>query len=205
MAKLSTKASLLQQLIPQDFSLLMAGVRLELLTPAHTDDLAIACQDGQLWELIYTSTPTTDGVANYIRTAEVMLDRIAFVVIDETTGKAIGTTSYHDILTAPKRLEIGYTWYAQSYWRSHVNTACKLMLMGYAFETLGYQTVGWRTDILNTRSQQAIERLGAKKDGIIRGNRLNKDGNISDTVMYSVIASEWPTVKANLTNKLERV
>ena len=128
-----------------------------------------------------------------------------FVVIDETTGKAIGTTSYHDILTAPKRLEIGYTWYAQSYWRSHVNTACKLMLMGYAFETLGYQTVGWRTDILNTRSQQAIERLGAKKDGIIRGNRLNKDGNISDTVMYSVIASEWPTVKANLTNKLERV
>ena len=79
------------------------------------------------------------------------------------------------------------------------------MLMGYAFETLGYQTVGWRTDILNTRSQKAIERLGAKKDGIIRGNRLNKDGNISDTVMYSVIASEWPTVKANLTNKLERV
>ena len=163
-----------------------------------------ACQDGNLWELIYTSTPTPDSVVDYIATAHNMPDRIAFAVIDQTTGKAIGTTSYHDILPAPKRLEIGYTWYAQSYWRSHVNTACKLMLMTFAFETLGYQTVGWRTDILNTRSQQAIERLGAKKDGIIRGNRLNKDGNISDTVMYSVVASEWVGIKAELVKKLDK-
>ena len=191
-------------ILPTDFALSLAKVTLLPLTCEHTHDLALACQDGNLWELIYTSTPTPDSVSDYIQTAITTPDRIAFAVIDDATGNAIGTTSFYDILPAPKRLEIGYTWYAQRYWRTHVNTACKLILMSYAFDTLGYQTVGLRTDILNTRSQRAIERLGATKDGIIRGNRLSKDGNISDTVMYSVIASEWQTIKENLTSKLEK-
>ena len=191
-------------ILPTDFALSLAKVTLLPLTCEHTHDLALACQDGNLWELIYTSTPTPDSVSDYIQMAITTPDRIAFAVIDDATGNAIGTTSFHDILPAPKRLEIGYTWYAQRYWRTHVNTACKLILMSYVFDTLGYQTVGLRTDILNTRSQRAIERLGATKDGIIRGNRLSKDGNISDTVMYSVIASEWQTIKENLTSKLDQ-
>ena len=133
-----------------------------------------------------------------------MPDRKAFVVIDESNGKAIGATSFHDILPTSKRLEIGYTWYAKSYWRTHVNTICKLMLLTYIFETLNYQTVGWRTDIDNHRSQQAIERLGAKKDGVIRGNRVRRDGVISDTVMYSMSKHEWPKHKTKLIEKLAK-
>ncbi|MDO5770021.1 MAG: GNAT family protein, partial [Psychrobacter sp.] len=127
-----------------------------------------------------------------------------FAVIDEATGEVIGSTSYHDILPNAKRLEIGYTWYAKSYWRTHVNTACKLMLLTHAFETLGYQIVGWRTDIDNIQSQQAIERLGAKKEGVIRGNRVRRNGVIADTVMYSMSADEWPEAKAKLEDKLTR-
>lgn len=178
------------------------GIILKPLTLNHTADLVEACQDGELWKINVTSVPEPDRVIDYINTADSMVDRQAFVVIDERTGKAIGSTSFHDILPASKRLEIGYTWYAKSYWRTHVNTTCKLMLLTYIFETLEYQTVGWRTDIENYRSQKAIERLGAKKDGIIRGNRIRRDGVISDTVMYSVLKSEWPQMKVELTNKL---
>lgn len=174
------------------------GIRLEPLTYAHADDLAAACQDGELWQILVTSVPTPDQVIAYIDTAHAIPDRLAFAVIDMASGQAIGSTSYHDILPHCRRLEIGYTWYAHSYWRSHVNTTCKVLLMQYAFETLNYQTVGWRTDINNHRSQAAIERLGAKKDGVIRGNRVIKDGSISDTVMYSVVASEWADIKAKL-------
>ena len=178
------------------------GITLKPLTLSHATDLAEACQDGELWKINETSVPEPDKVIDYINTADSMPDRQAFVVIDESNGKAIGTTSFHDILPFAKRLEIGYTWYAKSYWRTHVNTTCKLMLLTYIFETLQYQTVGWRTDIGNYRSQQAIERLGAKKDGVIRGNRVRRDGVISDTVMYSLIKSEWPHVKLALTKKL---
>ena len=178
------------------------GITLKPLTLSHATDLAEACQDGELWKINETSVPEPDKVIDYINTADSMPDRQAFVVIDESNGKAIGTTSFHDILPTSKRLEIGYTWYAKSYWRTHVNTTCKLMLLTYIFETLEYQTVGWRTDIGNYRSQQAIERLGAKKDGVIRGNRVRRDGIISDTVMYSLIKSEWPPVKLALTKKL---
>ena len=159
-------------------------------------------QDGELWKINETSVPEPDKVIDYINTAAPTPDRKAFVVIDASTGKAIGSTSFHDILPFAKRLEIGYTWYAKSYWRTHVNTTCKLILLTYIFETLEYQTVGWRTDIGNYRSQQAIERLGAKKDGVIRGNRVRRDGVISDTVMYSLIKSEWLPVKLALTKKL---
>ena len=178
------------------------GITLKPLTLSHASDLAEACQDGELWKINETSVPEPDKVIDYINTAASMPDRQAFVVIDDLTGKAIGSTSFHDILPFAKRLEIGYTWYAKSYWRTHVNTTCKLMLLTYIFETLDYQTVGWRTNIGNHRSQQAIERLGAKKDGIIRGNRVCRDGVISDTVMYSLIKSEWLQVKLELTKKL---
>ena len=178
------------------------GITLKPLTLSHATDLAEACQDGELWKINETSVPEPDKVIDYINTADSMPDRQAFVVIDESNGKAIGTTSFHDILPTSKRLEIGYTWYAKSYWRTHVNTTCKLMLLTHIFETLDYQTVGWRTDIGNHRSQRAIERLGAKKDGVIRGNRVCRDGVISDTVMYSLIKSEWLRVKLELTKKL---
>ena len=178
------------------------GIILKPLMLTHANDLAQACQDGELWKINETSVPEPDKIIDYINTAHSMPDRKAFVVIDESNGKAIGATSFHDILPTSKRLEIGYTWYAKSYWRTHVNTTCKLMLLTYIFETLEYQTVGWRTDIGNYRSQQAIERLGAKKDGVIRGNRVRRDGVISDTVMYSLIKSEWLPVKLALTKKL---
>ena len=178
------------------------GIILKPLMLTHANDLVQACQDGELWKINVTSVPEPDKVIDYINTAASTPDRKAFVVIDASTGKAIGSTSFHDILPFAKRLEIGYTWYAKSYWRTHVNTTCKLILLTYIFETLEYQTVGWRTDIGNYRSQQAIERLGAKKDGVIRGNRVRRDGVISDTVMYSLIKSEWLPVKLALTKKL---
>ncbi|WP_105244251.1 MULTISPECIES: GNAT family N-acetyltransferase [unclassified Psychrobacter] len=181
------------------------GIILEPLTLNHTADLVEACQDGELWKINVTSVPEPDKVIDYINVADSMTDRQAFAVIDERTGKAIGSTSFHDILPTTKRLEIGYTWYAKSYWRTHVNTTCKLMLLTYVFETLQYQTVGWRTDIDNHRSQQAIERLGAKKDGVIRGNRVRRDGVISDTVMYSMIYSEWADIKSKLTAKVQSI
>ncbi|WP_201590240.1 GNAT family N-acetyltransferase [Psychrobacter sp. Pi2-51] len=181
------------------------GITLKPLMLSHATDLMEACQDGELWKINETSVPEPDKVIGYINTADSMSDRQAFVVIDESNGKAIGTTSFHDILPTSKRLEIGYTWYAKSYWRTHVNTTCKLMLLTYIFETLKYQTVGWRTDIDNHRSQQAIERLGAKKDGVIRGNRVRRDGIISDTVMYSMVSSEWSQIKPKLAGKLQSV
>ena len=181
------------------------GITLKPLMLSHATDLMEACQDGELWKINETSVPEPDKVIDYINTADSMPDRQAFVVIDESNGKAIGTTSFHDILPTSKRLEIGYTWYAKSYWRTHVNTTCKLMLLTYIFETLKYQTVGWRTDIDNHRSQKAIERLGAKKDGVIRGNRVRRDGIISDTVMYSMVSSEWSQIKPNLAGKSQSV
>lgn len=178
-------------------------VTLEPLTMAHASDLREACQDGKLWEKVTTSVPTPETVVDYIDKAENETDRLAFAVIDTISGKAIGSTSYHDILPKAKRLEIGYTWYAKSYWRTHVNTTCKLLLLTHAFETLEYLTVGWRTDIENIQSQQAIERLGAKKDGVIRGIRVRRNGEITDTVMYSMTVEEWADVKSNLLKKLK--
>lgn len=177
-------------------------VTLEPLTMVHAKGLSEACQDGKLWTIEVTSVPTPESVIDYIQLADSMNNRLAFAVIDHISGRVIGSTSYHDVLPNAKRLEIGYTWYAQSFWRTHVNTVCKLMLLTHAFETLGYQTVGWRTDGENEQSQKAIERLGAKKDGVIRGNRVRRNGIIADTVMYSMVADEWPDAKAKLEEKL---
>lgn len=180
------------------------GITLEALTMAHAPDLSEACKDGKLWETVYTFVPNPKQMAEYIDEANETSDRVAFAVINEMTGKAIGSTSFYRVMSKIKRLEIGYTWYAKSYWRSHVNTTCKLMLLTHAFEDLEYLTVGWRTDIINAQSQRAIERLGAKKDGVIRGDRIRQDGTITDTVVYSMTVDEWPDAKNNLSNKLKR-
>lgn len=173
-------------------------IRLEPLTTVHAPALAELVQDGKLWQITVTSVPAPQDSLNYIETAVNTADRLAFAVIDKTTEKLIGSSSYHDILPRVKRLEIGYTFYGQSYWRTAVNSRCKLLLLTHAFETLQYLTVGWRTDGLNLRSQQAIERLGAKKDGVIRGHALRRDGSIRDTVMYSMTADEWQLAKQQL-------
>jgi len=178
------------------------GIGLEPLALAHESGLRQAAQDGQLWQLKVTSVPEPEQTRAYIEAALNAADRLAFAVIEEASGKVLGTSSYHDILPTVRRVEIGYTWYAKSVQRSHVNTCCKIMLLTHAFETLHCQTVGWRTDILNTASQQAIERLGARQDGVIRGQALRRDGTIRDTVMYSMLQSEWPAAKARLLGKL---
>jgi RimJ/RimL family protein N-acetyltransferase len=177
------------------------GVRLEPLALRHEDGLRAAAADGELWKLRVTSVPEPGQVRPYIEDALRMREeghRFAFAVVDEATETVLGSTSFHDILPAVKRVEIGYTWYAKRVQRSHVNTTCKLLMMGHAFDTLGCHVVGWRTDNYNFASQQAIERLGAKKDGVIRGHALRRDGTIRDTVMYSMRSGEWPEARAQL-------
>ncbi|MCE1194478.1 MAG: GNAT family N-acetyltransferase [Acidovorax sp.] len=183
------------------------GVRLEPLALVHEDGLRTAAADGALWNLRVTSVPEPENTRKYIEDALRMRDegnRFAFAVVEDATGTVLGTTSYHDILPAVKRVEIGYTWYRQSVQRTHVNTTAKLLMMGHAFDTLGCHVVGWRTDNFNFASQRAIERLGAKKDGVIRGHAPRRDGTIRDTVMYSMRAGEWPEAKAQLLYLLER-
>jgi RimJ/RimL family protein N-acetyltransferase len=182
------------------------GVRLEPLALSHEDGLRAAAADGELWKLRITSVPEPHETRAYIETALQMRadgNRFAFAVVDDATGTVLGTTSYHDILPAVKRVEIGWTWYRKSVQRSHVNTIAKLLMMGHAFDQLGCNVVGWRTDNYNFASQRAIERLGAKKDGVIRGHALRRDGTIRDTVMYSMRAGEWPEARAQLLYLLE--
>ncbi|MGR4869102.1 GNAT family N-acetyltransferase [Variovorax sp. LARHSF232] len=183
------------------------GVALVPLTLEHEQGLREAAADGELWKIRVTSVPEPEDTRAYIETALQMREagnRFAFTVLDEATGAVLGTSSYHDILPVVKRLEIGYTWYAQRCQRTHVNTTCKLLLLSHAFDTLGCNVVGWRTDNFNHASQRAIERLGAKKDGVIRGHAMRRDGTIRDTVMYSLRAGEWPEVKAQLLYLLDK-
>ena len=183
------------------------GVRLEPLTRDHHDALAAACRDGRLWELFFTSVPEPEQVHAYISGAlagQEKGDMLPWVVRDLKSNAIVGSTRYHDILPASDRVEIGYTWYAQRMQRSHVNTACKLLLFTHAFETMNCKVVGLRTDNFNFRSQRAIEALGAKKDGVIRHHAPRRDGTIRDTVMYSVLATEWPDVKRHLQFRLKR-
>ncbi len=183
------------------------GIRLEPLALAHEAGLRAAAADGQLWRIRVTGVPEPEQTRAYIENALQMREqgsRFAFAVIDEAGERVLGSTSYHDILPAVQRVEIGYTWYAQSVQRSHVNTTCKLLMMGHAFDTLGCAVVGWRTDNYNFASQRAIERLGAKKDGVIRHHALRRDGTVRDTVIYSMIAAEWPEARAQLLYLLKR-
>jgi len=183
------------------------GISLIPLQHAHEAGLRAAAADGELWKLRITSVPEPQDTGAYIATALQMSEagnRFPFAVTDESTSTVLGSTSYHDILPAVKRVEIGYTWYAQRCQRTHVNTTCKLLMLTHAFEALGCNTVGWRTDNFNFASQRAIERLGAKKDGVIRGHALRRDGTVRDTVMYSLAAGEWPEVKSQLLYLLDK-
>ncbi len=183
------------------------GLRLEPLALAHEAGLAAAAADGELWQLRITSVPEPEKTRAYIETAlQGRADghRFAFAVLDDATGRVLGTTSYHDIVPAIRRVEIGWTWYAKSVQRTHVNTTAKLLLMTHAFDTLGCHVVGWRTDNFNFASQRAIERLGAKKDGVLRGHAQRRDGTIRDTVMYSMRSGEWPEARAQLLYLLQR-
>jgi len=182
-------------------------VRLEPLGLQHVDGLKRAAADGELWTIRVTSVPDPDDTRGYVeRALQAFAEghRLAFAVLDAATGEVIGSSSYHDIVPAVDRLEIGYTWYAKSRQRTHVNASAKLLLMTHAFETLGAKLVGWRTDNYNFASQRAIERLGARKDGVLRHHAVRRDGTIRDTVMYSMTAGEWPEAKAELKARLAR-
>ncbi len=183
------------------------GLRLEPLTREHVAGLRAAAADGELWNLRVTSVPRPEDTEAYVAQALEMQargERLPWAVVDAASGKVLGCTSYHDIVPAVRRVEIGYTWYARSVQRSHVNTTAKLLLMAHAFDALGCNVVGWRTDILNLASQRAIERLGAHKDGVLRCHALRRDGSIRDTVMYSLLAAEWPAVRARLEQRLQQ-
>jgi len=193
--------------LPRPIVLEGHGVRLVPLEPEHADALEEAAADGELWRLRVTSVPPPGTSGSYIATAlqgQADGHMLPFAVIDEVSGKIIGSTRYHDIIPAVARLEIGYTWYARRFQRSHVNTACKLLLLRHAFEGLGAGVVGWRTDNFNFASQRAIERLGAYKDGVLRHHALRPDGSVRDTVMYSLLPGEWVEVEKHLEYELSR-
>jgi RimJ/RimL family protein N-acetyltransferase len=183
------------------------GIRLEPMTEQHHDALAAAAADGRLWELWFTAVPAREGMAAYVADAlegQRAGHMLPWIVRHIATGTIIGSTRFHDIVSAIDRVEIGYTWYAATYQRTHVNTTCKLLLLRHAFETLGCRVVGLRTDNFNFRSQRAIEGLGAKRDGVIRHHAARRDGTVRDTVMYSILSAEWPDVRRHLELRLLR-
>jgi RimJ/RimL family protein N-acetyltransferase len=183
------------------------GVRLEPLTLEHVDALSAAVSDGELWRLWYTWVPEASKVRDYVEqalTGQKEGHMLPWAVRELRSGTIVGSTRYHDVIAEVDRVEIGYTWYGKSWQRSHVNTACKLLLFGHAFDTIGCKVVGLRTDNFNFTSQRAIEALGAKKDGAIRHHRIRPDGSARDTVIYSILVAEWPDVKKNLQHRLAR-
>ena len=192
---------------PAPFTLEGHGVRLEPLTAAHAPDLAAAVADGRLWELWYTAVPEPAKVDAYVATAlagQQAGHMLPWAVRELTTNRVVGSTRYHDIVPAVDRVEIGYTWYGKSWQRTHVNTACKLLLLAHAFDSLGCQVVGLRTDNFNFASQRAIAALGAHKDGVIRHHQARRDGTARDSVMFSILRAEWPDVKRHLEVRLTK-
>jgi RimJ/RimL family protein N-acetyltransferase len=183
------------------------SVRLEPLSVDHEAGLAAAAADGQLWKLWYTSVPEPAATRGYIDAAlegQQAGHMLPWAVRDLATNTIAGSTRYHDIVPTADRVEIGYTWYAQRCQRTRINTACKLLLLTHAFDTLNCAVVGLRTDNFNFASQRAIEALGAKKDGVIRHHHPRRDGTVRDTVIYSILAAEWPDVKRHLELRLAR-
>ena len=192
---------------PEPVTLEGHGVRLEPLGTGHTDALIAAAADGRLYDLWYTSVPSADQTTAYIADALEGLRQghmLPWAVRDLATDTIVGSTRYHDIVPSVDRVEIGWTWYSASRQRSHINSACKLLLLTHGFDTLGCALVGFRTDNFNFRSQRAIEALGAKRDGIIRHHFRRRDGSVRDSYMYSILASEWPPVRRNLEWRLSR-
>jgi RimJ/RimL family protein N-acetyltransferase len=192
---------------PQPKVLERDGIRLEPLSYDHRDGLAAAAADGELWHLWYTSVPDPASTQTYIADAlkgQEAGHMLPWAVRDVATDAIVGSTRYHDIVAAIDRVEIGYTWYAERCQRTNVNTTCKLLLLEHAFASLGCAVVGLRTDNFNLRSQKAIEALGAKKDGVLRHHQARRDGTVRDSVMYSILKSEWPDVKRHLELRLAR-
>jgi RimJ/RimL family protein N-acetyltransferase len=186
---------------PRPITLEGRGVRLEPLKVEHHDTLVAAASDGKLWELWFTAIPEPPKMEKYIADAlagQAAGTMLPWVVRDLATDTIVGTTRYHDIIANVDRVEIGYTWYAKRVQRTHVNTACKLLLFGHAFDQLWCKVVGLRTDNFNFASQRAIEALGAKKDGVIRHHWARRDGTVRDSVIYSLLLAEWPDVKRHL-------
>ena len=192
---------------PAPVSLEGHGIRLEPLAAAHEPELARAVRDGRLWELWFTVVPEPERMGAYITRALAAQEAghmLPWVVREQSTGAVIGSTRYHDIVAPIDRVEIGYTWYAAAWQRTHVNTAAKLLLLGHAFDTLGCAVVGFRTDSYNFASQRAIEALGARKDGVLRHHQARRDGTARDSVMYSILRPEWRDVRRHLEARLAR-
>ena len=192
---------------PERVTLERDGIRLEPLSPEHYEGLVAAAKDGELWKLWFTSVPEPGAVMSYIGDAVRGQNdghMLPWAVRDLATNTIAGSTRYHDIVAAIDRVEIGYTWYAARYQRTNVNTTCKLLLLEHAFDQLGCAVVGLRTDNFNFRSQQAIEALGAKKDGVLRHHQARRDGTVRDSVLYSILKAEWPDVKRHLELRLQR-
>lgn len=192
---------------PQPITLEGYGMRLEPLSQEHADALSAAASDGRLWELWFTSVPEPQKVGAYIATAldgQAKGHMLPWVVRELTTDTIVGTTRYHDIVPEIDRVEIGWTWYMKRWQRSHVNTACKLLLFEHAFDSLGCKVVGLRTDNFNFASQRAIEGLGAKRDGVLRHHQARRDGTVRDSYMYSVLVHEWTDVRRHLRLRLAR-
>jgi RimJ/RimL family protein N-acetyltransferase len=181
--------------------------RLVPLEAAHREALEQAARDGELWRLWYTSVPKPDGMAKEIERRLRLQSQgtmLPFTVIEAGAGKIVGMTTYMNVDQDHRRVEIGSTWYAKSVQRTPLNTECKLMLLRHAFETLDCIAVEFRTSFFNQQSRKAIERLGAKLDGILRNHTRHADGSLRDTCVYSILNSEWPAVRAHLTHQLER-
>lgn len=196
---------------PEPFTATGRHVSVEELTSAHNDDLVEAAADGDLHRLWYTSVPKPEDVGAEIERRRGLMaagSMLPFAIIDRrdgaTGGRAIGMTTYMNIDATNRRVEIGSTWYRRSVQRSPLNTECKLLLLTKAFESLDCIAVEFRTHFINHQSRNAIERLGAKLDGILRSHMIMPNGSLRDTAVYSITAAEWPMVKANLTWQMEK-
>ena len=191
--------------LPASTTLEGYGVKLSPLLLEHVNALEQASADGKLWTLNITTAPAPGQGEAYIAQAlqgQQAGHSVPFIVTEIESGAIIGTTRYYEVVPEIARLAIGYTWYAKRWQRTHINTACKLLLLEHAFGVLGASVVAWHTDIANIASQRAIERLGAQKDGVLRHHALRRDGTVRDTVSYSMLASEWPAAQQRLQQRL---
>jgi N-acetyltransferase len=185
-----------------------AHVTLEPLDLAHIPALERAAADGHLWDLWFTSVPAPGRMTEYVEAALRKQEEgrmSPWVVRENGSGEIVGSTRYYDIVDDPLRVAIGYTWYARRWQRSHVNTACKHLLLANAFQNVGAVAVEFHTDAYNQDSQRAIEKLGAKREGILRAHKRRPDGSLRDTVCYSILATEWPDVDKWLQLRLNRL
>jgi RimJ/RimL family protein N-acetyltransferase len=192
---------------PKPVTLERDAIRLEPLGYDHHDELVAAASDGNLWELWFTAVPRPEQVRGFIEFAlagQQAGHMLPWAVRELTTGKLIGSTRYHDIVAPIDRVEVGYTFYAKSWQRTHVNTTTKLLVFAHAFETLGCGVVALRTDNFNLASQRAIAALGAQRDGVLRHHQARRDGTPRDTHLFSILAREWPDVKRHLELRLAR-